>query len=169
MRSPASRVALTAQLLPERRSLAAAYLLWALAFVALPLGMPGLNGIHRFYCRKPLSGGLWLFSFGLLGLGQLVDLFLIPRLVAEANRPLQLQEALAAAQASALPSLEYQLLDLARRSGAAGFTLNDALLALRLPAGADSRIVRAEIERLLLQHLLDVGNDERGRVVYREP
>jgi hypothetical protein len=29
--------------------------------------------------------------------------------------------------------------------------------------------VRGEIERLLGEHLLDVGNDERGRVVYREP
>jgi hypothetical protein len=29
--------------------------------------------------------------------------------------------------------------------------------------------VRQEIERLLHANLLDVGNDERGRVVYREP
>jgi hypothetical protein len=29
--------------------------------------------------------------------------------------------------------------------------------------------VRAEIERLLQVELLDVGNDERGRVIYREP
>jgi hypothetical protein len=29
--------------------------------------------------------------------------------------------------------------------------------------------VSAEIQRLLHEHLLDVGNDERGRVVYREP
>jgi hypothetical protein len=26
-----------------------AYLLWGLAFLALPLGLPGLNGIHRFW------------------------------------------------------------------------------------------------------------------------
>jgi hypothetical protein len=30
-------------------------------------------------------------------------------------------------------------------------------------------VVRSEIERLLTEHLLDVGNDDRGRVVYREP
>lgn len=146
-----------------------AYLLWALAFVAVPMGLPGLNGIHRFYCRKPFSGTVWLLSFGLLGIGQFVDLFLLPRMVEEANQPLLLQEAIAAAEARSLPSLEYQLLDLARRSGGEGFTLNDALLALRLPQGADSATVRQEIERLLVQHLLDVGNDERGRVVYREP
>ena len=51
----------------------------------------------------------------------------------------------------------------------AGFTLNDALLALQLPQGVDSEGLRAEIDRLLHGDLLDVGNDERGRLIYREP
>jgi hypothetical protein len=66
-------------------------------------------------------------------------------------------------------SVELQLVQLARRSGQAGFTLNDALLEMELPDGVESREVRQEIERLLHADLLDVGNDERGRVVYREP
>ena len=164
--TPAAALTLIRQ---ERRSVAVAYLLWALAFFGVPFGFPGLNGIHRFYCCKPISGSLWLFSFGLLGLGQLVDLFLIPRLVEQANQPLLLQEALAAGEARGLPSLEYQLLALARRSGPEGFTLNDALLDLQLPIGLDSEGVRAEMERLLHADLLDVANDERGRVIYREP
>jgi hypothetical protein len=65
--------------------------------------------------------------------------------------------------------VDRQLLALARRSGAAGFTLNDALLELQLPADLPRERVREEVERLLFDHLLDVGNDERGRVVYREP
>ena len=137
------------------------YLFWA-------MGLFGLNGIHRFYCRKPVSGGIWLMSLGLVGIGQMVDLFLIPGMVEEANRPL-LQLGLATADSVALPSLERQLLRLARASGRNGFSLNDALIELELPAGAGSAAVRSEIERLLLEHLLDVGNDERGRVVYREP
>ena len=137
------------------------YLFWA-------MGLFGLNGIHRFYCRKPVSGGIWLMSLGLVGIGQMVDLFLIPGMVEEANRPL-LQLGLAPADSVALPSLERQLLRLARASGRNGFSLNDALIELELPAGAGSAAVRSEIERLLLEHLLDVGNDERGRVVYREP
>lgn len=153
----------------ERRTLAVAYLLWALAFLALPLGLPGLNGIHRLYCRKPLSGALWFFSFGLCGIGQLVDGFLIPSLVESANQALLLREAMAAGEARALPSLERQLLSLARRQGEAGFTLNDALLELQLPSDADSQAVSAEIQRLLRADLLDVGNDARGRVIYREP
>jgi len=88
-------------------------------------------------------------------------------LVEQANQPLLLAEALAAGPAG--HSLERQLLLLARRSGAAGFTINDALLELQLPGGAGLPEVSAEIERLLHADLLDVGNDERGRVVYREP
>jgi hypothetical protein len=56
-----------------------------------------------------------------------------------------------------------------RPRGRDGFSLNDALIELELPAGAGSAQVRGEIDRLLGEHLLDVGNDERGRVVYREP
>jgi hypothetical protein len=88
--------------------------------------------------------------------------------VEEANRPL-LQLGLGPPAGAAMPSLERQLLRLARTSGRDGFSLNDALIELDLPAGAGSAVVRGEIERLLTEHLLDVGNDDRGRVVYREP
>jgi len=145
----------------ERRSVGLTYLFWA-------MGLFGLNGVHRFYCRKPVSGGIWLMSLGLVGIGQMVDLFLIPAMVEEANRSL-LHQAPGGSEGLALPSLERQLLRLARSSGQGGFSLNDALIELDLPPGAGSAQVRSEIERLLGEHLLDVGNDERGRVVYREP
>jgi len=156
--SPSAALGLLRQ---ERRSVGLTYLFWA-------MGLFGLNGLHRFYCRKPVSGGIWLMSLGLVGIGQMVDLFLIPGMVEEANRPL-LQRGLDTANDAAMPSLERQLLRLARTSGHAGFSLNDALIELELPAGAGSAVVRSEIERLLTEHLLDVGNDDRGRVVYREP
>ena len=38
----------------------------------------GFTGAHRFYFGKPLTGILWFFTLGLLGIGWLVDLFLIP-------------------------------------------------------------------------------------------
>lgn len=145
----------------ERRSIAISYAFWCLALV-------GVCGLQRFYNRKPLSGTLWLLTFGFCGLGQLIDLLLIPALVEQANQPLLLAEALAAAGPAVLP-LERQLLLLARRAGRQGFTINDALLELQLPSDTDSEAVSAEIERLLHRDLLDVGNDERGRVVYREP
>jgi TM2 domain-containing membrane protein YozV len=55
-----------------------AYLLWLLCFV-------GLCGIHRFYCGKWISGLIWVFTGGLLLIGQIIDLFLIPGMVENAN------------------------------------------------------------------------------------
>jgi hypothetical protein len=125
----------------------------------------GLCGIHRLYNRKPLSGLLWLFTFGLCGLGQFVDLMLIPGLVAGANRQL----APSPSPGPQTPPVDRQLLRLAREVGERGFTINDALLDLDLPPQMDSHGLNREIDKLLGAQLLDVGNDERGRVVYREP
>lgn len=44
------------------------YLLWIFGFL----------GAHRFYYGKPVTGTLWFFTLGLLGIGWLIDLFLIP-------------------------------------------------------------------------------------------
>ncbi|MBE9173083.1 TM2 domain-containing protein [Cyanobium sp. LEGE 06143] len=140
--------------LTQPRHLGVAYLLWA-------LGLVGVCGIQRFYSRRPISGALYLFTFGLCFIGQLVDLWLLPDVVEQANAVHLLR--------SRGASLERQLLELARRNGSAGFTLNDALLALEGQHGVGSEQLRSEIERLLHGHLLDVGNDERGRVIYREP
>jgi TM2 domain-containing membrane protein YozV len=38
----------------------------------------GFTGAHRFYYGKPVTGTIWFFTFGLLGVGWLIDLFLIP-------------------------------------------------------------------------------------------
>jgi hypothetical protein len=56
-----------------------AYLLWALAFL-------GLFGFHRFYLDRPATGCLWLLTFGFCGVGQAIDLLLIPGMVKQANR-----------------------------------------------------------------------------------
>ena len=44
------------------------YLLWIVGF----------TGAHRFYYGKPITGTLWFFTGGLLLIGWIVDLFLIP-------------------------------------------------------------------------------------------
>jgi TM2 domain-containing membrane protein YozV len=43
----------------------------------------GFTGSHRFYFGRPFSGTIYFFTLGLLGIGWLVDLFLMPAL---ANR-----------------------------------------------------------------------------------
>lgn len=44
------------------------YLLWIFGFM----------GAHRFYYGRSLTGTIWFFTLGLLGIGWLIDLFLIP-------------------------------------------------------------------------------------------
>ena len=51
-------------------SIVIGYLLWIFGFM----------GAHRFYYGKPVSGTIYFFTLGLLGIGWLIDLFLIPSL-----------------------------------------------------------------------------------------
>ena len=51
------------------------YILWVFGF----------TGSHRFYFGKPISGTVYFFTLGILGIGWLIDLFLIPRLYKQAN------------------------------------------------------------------------------------
>lgn len=45
----------------------------------------GFTGAHRFYYGRQITGTIWFFTFGLLGVGWLIDLFLIPRMDREAD------------------------------------------------------------------------------------
>ena len=58
------------------RSVGVAYILWFFL---------GISGVHRFYCGKVGTGFLWFFTGGLLGVGWLIDAFLIPDMVQESN------------------------------------------------------------------------------------
>jgi len=46
----------------------------------------GFSGLHRFYFGKPLTGAIWFFTGGLLLVGWIIDLFLIPVMADEADR-----------------------------------------------------------------------------------
>lgn len=45
----------------------------------------GFTGSHRFYYGKPVTGTIWFFTLGLLFIGWIVDLFLIPGMDADAD------------------------------------------------------------------------------------
>ena len=52
-----------------------AYLFWIL----------GIFGAHRFYLGRPISGAIYFFTGGLLLIGWIVDLFLIPSMSEQAQ------------------------------------------------------------------------------------
>ena len=45
----------------------------------------GFTGSHRFYYGRPITGTLWFFTLGLLFIGWIVDLFLIPSMDRDAD------------------------------------------------------------------------------------
>lgn len=57
-------------------NLAVGYILWIFGFL----------GMHRFYFGKPVSGTIYFFTLGLLLIGWIVDLFLMPGLDRAADR-----------------------------------------------------------------------------------
>ncbi|MEQ5801334.1 TM2 domain-containing protein [Halomonas sp. H10-9-1] len=59
----------------DTHSMLLGYLLWLFGFL----------GAHRFYYGKPVTGTIWFFTLGLLGIGWLIDLFLIPSMDRQAD------------------------------------------------------------------------------------
>ena len=59
---------LTALAPADTHSKVVGYLLWIFGF----------TGSHRFYFGRPVSGTIRFFTLGLLGIGWLIDVFLIP-------------------------------------------------------------------------------------------
>ncbi len=45
----------------------------------------GFTGSHRFYYGKPITGAIYFFTLGLLFIGWLIDLFLIPSMDRQAD------------------------------------------------------------------------------------
>jgi len=56
-------------------SIVVGYLLWLVGFL----------GAHRFYYGRQISGTIYFFTLGLLFIGWIVDLFLIPKMNEEAD------------------------------------------------------------------------------------
>lgn len=52
------------------------YLLWIFGFI----------GAHRFYYGRQITGTIWFFTLGLLLVGWIIDLFLIPSMARDADR-----------------------------------------------------------------------------------
>jgi TM2 domain-containing membrane protein YozV len=59
----------------DTHSLVIGYVTWIFGFM----------GAHRFYYGKPVTGTIWFFTGGILGIGWIVDLFLIPSMDRESD------------------------------------------------------------------------------------
>jgi TM2 domain-containing membrane protein YozV len=62
----------------QRVNASSAYLFWCLSLF-------GICGIQRFYTGNIGSGIIYLLTWGFFGIGQFIDLFLIPEMVDRRN------------------------------------------------------------------------------------
>ncbi|HXY70731.1 MAG TPA: NINE protein [Gemmatimonadales bacterium] len=146
-----------------------AYLLWCGCFL-------GVCGLQRIYSGKYGTGFLWLFTVGLLGIGQLVDLFLIPGMVEDANNRLLVQSAgtaalLGAGAGHALGRLprtteEFQVA-LVRAASAHGGRLSVAEAVVA--TGRGFKEVDRQLREMALAGYIEADSDEGGQVYYVFP
>ena len=141
----------------------ASYLLW--------LGiLLGIGGLHRLYNGKYVSGILWLCTYGLFGVGQLVDLLLISDMAE--HRQWQLSGRLSKLDAQPVVAAEVskdtlmvRLLRLASLHGGQ-LTVTQAVME----TGRSFEDIEAELKTMVKSGYADVTNrPDSGVVVYEFP
>ncbi|WP_019487418.1 MULTISPECIES: NINE protein [Kamptonema] len=153
------------------KNLGVSYLFWA-------GGLMGMNGLHRLYNGKIGTGLLWLFTGGLLGIGQILDLLLIPSMVDEQNAniraklgvsatgvPIYHQPNAAIAQVLVKQTPEQLMVKLLKAAYAKGgkLSVTQGVMA----TGASFAEVEATLTELLKTGYVSVDNDPAtGIVIY---
>lgn len=160
------------------RSTGSAYLFWCSWLL-------GFGGIHRFYCGKYLTGIIWLFTWGLLGVGQFADLALIPEMVEEKNLKYRLLYGnptintntqsvvvnvadyiapVASASKAITEKSDIQIILQLAKDNSGNVSLADCLIATGKPIGE----VKKTLESLCNEGLIEVTNHQQtGAVIYR--
>jgi TM2 domain-containing membrane protein YozV len=155
----------------EPKDKSVSYLLWLACLL-------GVSGLQRIYLGRYVSGAFYIVTWGWFGIGQLLDLALIPGMVDEENLKymalrggmgyspsLQSQNPVAVLVNNNRPrteSMEVAILRICRDRGEA--TLSDCVI----DTGAEIKEVKAVIRNLIHEDLLRIYNrDSDGSVVYK--
>jgi len=147
----------------EQHSSGTAFLLWLACLF-------GACGIHRFYLGRYGTGLLYLLTFGLLGVGQVLDLFWMRRMVREADlgsRPLPLTSPARLLSASrqrpdADEDLRMRLVRAASQHGGR-LSVSQGVMA----TGKPFKTVEALLDEMARSGHVDIDNDPvSGAVVY---
>lgn len=62
----------------QQKDAGIAYLLWLLSIF-------GIAGIYYFYLDRPVKGIIWLLTFGIFGIGVIIDIFTLGNEVERQN------------------------------------------------------------------------------------
>jgi hypothetical protein len=146
-----------------------AYLLWAAAFM-------GVAGLQRIYLGKYGTGFLYLFTWGLFGVGQLIDLFTIPGMVEDANNRVlvhQMAGVLPAGVHAALPGRrvprsteEFQVaLVQAAEANGGRLTVAEGVAA----TGRGFREVERQLNQMAVSGYIEPESDDAGNLYFRFP
>lgn len=156
-----------AQINEPANQTAVSYLFWVAC-------CSGFCGLHRLYNGKIATGLLWLFTFGLLGVGQLVDLALIPGMADKRSRQLKERRyrlgqfdspAVVVDSKTQAQSLTIKLLQLAKRNKGR-LLVTDCVLE----TGATFEEIELQLTNLVKSGYAHITNDTAsGVIVYEIP
>ncbi len=146
-----------------------AYLLWAGALL-------GLAGLQRIYVGKYGTGFLYLFTWGLFGVGQFIDLFTIPDMVEDANNRLIVHQMAGLERGKAVAMLpgshiprnteEFQVA-LVQAAGSRGGKLSVAEAVAA--TGRGFKDVERELNKMAVDGYIEPESDDGGNLYYKFP
>jgi len=123
-----------------------------------------LAGLHRFYLGKPATGVLYLFTWGIFGIGSIIDLIRMPTLVNESNLHFLFSHRL-----SFDPSLYHQRVSSPERAVLKCAQENNGLVTIPMVAlSSDLSMAeaKAELDKLFREQYCNKDVDQDGNEIY---